>query len=156
MMKMNHKLKERGESMLEASHIKTGVKVATWKEAIKEAGQILVEAHSCTVEYIHAMIAAVEELGPYIVMTPHVALAHARPSPQVNQADMSLVVLDEAIEFGSVANDPVKLVFAFCAVDNESHLGLLGKLAKILNPETINRLREVKVASEAIKILGGA
>lgn len=140
--------------MLNASHVKTGVKVATWKEAIKAAGEILVEVGSCTVEYINAMIVAVEELGPYIVITPHVALAHARPSSQVNQADMSLVVLDEAVEFGSAANDPVKLVFAFCATDDESHLQQLGKLAANLNPETINKLSDARAVEEVIKILG--
>ena len=139
--------------MLDASHVKTGVKVATWKEAIRAAGEILVEAGSCSVEYINAMIAAVEELGPYIVITPHVALAHARPSSQVNQADMSLVVLDEAVEFGSVANDPVKLVFAFCATDNEGHLEQLCKLAENLDPEKVSKLSEARAVEEIIEIL---
>jgi len=139
--------------MLEANRVKTGVKVATWKEAIKEAGEILVEVGSCTVEYINAMIASVEELGPYIVITPHVALAHARPSSQVNQTDMSLVVLNEAVEFGSVGNDPVKLIFAFCATDNESHLQQLGKLATNLNPETINKLSKAGAVEEVLAIL---
>ena len=152
MRNKNHIL-ERGETMLDASHIKTGVKVATWKEAVRAAGQILVEAGSCTQEYIDAMIAAVCELGPYIVITPHVALAHARPSSEVIQADMSLVVLDEAVEFGSAANDPVKLVFAFCATDNESHLEQLGKLAANLTPETINKLSAANDTADVIKIL---
>lgn len=142
--------------MLDASHIKTGVQVATWKEAIKAAGVLLVEARSCTSGYVEAMITSVEELGPYIVITPSVALAHARPNHHVHQADMSLVVLDEAVAFGSASNDPVKLVFAFCATDDKSHLEQLSKLASILNPETINQLAEVEDAREAIKILGGA
>jgi len=140
--------------MLDASHVKTGIKVTTWKDAIIAAGEILVEAGSCTMEYVNAMIAAVEELGPYIVITPHVALAHARPSSQVYKSDMSLVVLDEAVEFGSVANDPVKLVFAFCAKDDEGHLQQLGKLAENLDPETIGKLSETGTVSEVIEILG--
>ena len=139
--------------MLNASHIQTGVKVATWKEAIKAAGDLLVKARSCSLDYVNAMITSVEELGPYIVITPHVALAHARPSGAVTQADMSLVVLDEAVAFGSAANDPVKLVFAFCAVDNESHLMQLGKLAENLNPETIEQLSRATSANEVINIL---
>ena len=35
---------------------------------------------------------------------------------------MSLVRLASPIEFGSEANDPVDLVFAFGAVDKEAHL----------------------------------
>jgi len=140
--------------MLNASHIRVGVKADTWKEAIKAAGQVLLEASSCTMSYVDAMIISVEELGPYIVITPHVALAHARPSLQVNQADMSLVVLDDPVEFGSVANDPVKLVFAFCAIDEGSHLEQLGKLAANLTPETINKLVATKSVSEVISVLG--
>ena len=139
--------------MLSVSHIRTGVKVDTWKEAIKAAGQILVDARSCTTLYTDAMITSIEELGPYIVITPHVALAHARPSAQVNQADMSLVVLAEPVEFGSVANDPVKLVFAFCATDDKSHLQQLGELATSLNPQTINQLSKANSTDEVIKIL---
>jgi len=139
--------------MLDTSHIKVGVKATTWKEAIKAAGEILIEVGSCTKEYVHAMITAVEELGPYIVITPQVALAHARPSQAINQADMSLVVLDEAVEFGSKANDPVKLVFAFCATDDASHLEQLGKLAEKLNVETINQLAGAEAIEEVIEIL---
>ena len=140
--------------MLDASHVKTGVQVATWKEAIKAAGEILVEVGSCTMEYVNSMIAAVVELGPYIVITPHVALAHARPSSQVKRADMSLVVLDEAVEFGSIANDPVKLVFAFCATDDEGHLQQLSKLAENLDPTTVDKLSGAGAVNEVIEILG--
>ena len=139
--------------MLSSINIKTGVKAADWREAIKAAGSILVEVGSCTEAYIDQMITAVEELGPYIVITPHVALAHARPSADIKKADMSLVVLDEAVEFGSQANDPVKLVFAFCATDNESHLEKLGYLAQRLNPETIEQLSNVKGVDEVLAIL---
>jgi len=139
--------------MLASSRIKTGAKATTWQEAIKEAGNILVEVGSCTEAYVDAMITSVEELGPYIVMTPHVALAHARPSSHVKQADMSLAVLHEAVEFGSVGNDPVKLVFAFCATDNEGHLEQLSKLAGHLNPETISRLSKATTVSEVLAIL---
>ena len=139
--------------MLNSSHIKTNIKASDWREAIRAAGEILVEVGSCETTYIDTMINAVEELGPYIVITPHVALAHARPSADIKKADMSLVVLDEAVEFGSAANDPVKLVFAFCATDNESHLELLGSLANKLNPETINELLDAKSVDDVLAIL---
>lgn len=139
--------------MLNPKNIKTNIKVADWREAIRAAGEILVEVGSCETAYIDTMIQAVEELGPYIVITPHVALAHARPSADIKKADMSLVVLDEAVEFGSESNDPVKLVFAFCATDNESHLELLGNLANKLNPETINALCDAKSVDDVLTIL---
>ena len=144
---------ERGDVVLNPNNIKTGIKVSDWREAIRAAGDILVDVGSCETGYVDAMVSSVEELGPYIVITPHVALAHARPSADVKIADMSLVVLDEAVEFGSEANDPVKLVFAFCATDNESHLEKLGSLAKNLNPDTINELLNAKGVDEVLAIL---
>jgi PTS system ascorbate-specific IIA component len=139
--------------MLEASHIRTGIKVGDWQEAIKAAGELLIEAGSCTMEYVEAMIDSVKELGPYIVITPHVALAHSRPSEAVNRSDMSLVVLEDAVKFNHDANDPVKLVFAFCAKDSGEHLKQLEKLALNLNPETVSALSNALSVEEVLEIL---
>ena len=144
---------ERGDKVLDPRNVKVDVQANDWRAAIRAAGEILVAANSCEPEYVDAMVKSVEELGPYIVITPYVALAHARPTVSIKRADMSLAVLREAVEFGSEANDPVKLVFAFCANDNESHLQHLGNLATKLNPETIEQLSNVKGVDEVLAIL---
>ncbi|MFG6128711.1 PTS sugar transporter subunit IIA, partial [Staphylococcus aureus] len=35
--------------------------------------------------YVEAMIESVNELGPYIVIAPEIAIAHARPNNNVHQ-----------------------------------------------------------------------
>jgi len=43
--------------------------------------------------------------------------------------------------FGNEANDPVKLVFALCAVDHDSHIQMLGELSALLSDnESVNIL----------------
>ena len=86
-------------------------------------------------DYTQAMIDAVDEFGPYMVLAPGLALAHARPEDGVLDIGVSLVTLDPPVNFGSKANDPVNLVIAFCAVDKTGHTDMLARLAMFLEDE---------------------
>ena len=63
------------------------------EEAIRRSGEILKSNGYVKDEYIEDMVKAVEELGPYIVIIPHIAIAHARPSESVLKNGISLVTL---------------------------------------------------------------
>ncbi len=115
--------------------------VADWRAAVELAGSLLVASGRTTTEYTGAMVAAIEELGPYIVIAPGVALAHARPGPSVLATGMSLVTLAEPVAFGNLANDPVSLVFALSAKDHDSHIELLQAFAQLMSdPASVNLL----------------
>ncbi|MGS0652272.1 PTS sugar transporter subunit IIA, partial [Staphylococcus arlettae] len=53
--------------------------VEHWSEAIDIAAQPLLNQRYFDQPYITAMINSVESLGPYIVIAPEIAIAHARP-----------------------------------------------------------------------------
>jgi len=106
-----------------------------WREAVRAAGAALVASGATTDAYTDEMIATVEELGPYIVIAPGIALAHSRPSPAVLRAGMSLVMLARPVAFGHTANDPVSLVIGLAAPDAEGHVGALATLAEFLVDE---------------------
>jgi PTS system ascorbate-specific IIA component len=103
-----------------------------WKQALELAGSALEQSHRTTSEYTKAMVTAFEELGPYMVIAPGIALAHARPSEAVLSTGLSLVTLSESIPFGNTANDPVALVIGLCAVDHDSHIELMAALSELL------------------------
>jgi PTS system ascorbate-specific IIA component len=87
------------------------------------------------------MVAVLESHGPYFVIAPGIALAHAKPSDAVISTGLSLVTLAEPIVFGNVANDPVRLVIGLCAVDHDSHIEMLSDLSAMLSDnETVNIL----------------
>ncbi|NBR65143.1 MAG: PTS sugar transporter subunit IIA [Micrococcales bacterium] len=109
---------------------------ADWLECFKLAGKALVDSHRVTETYIHEMISAFEELGPYMVIAPGIALAHGRPSAAVIETGLSLITLKEPVAFGSESNDPVRLVIGLAAVDHDSHLDLMAALSQILMDET--------------------
>lgn len=115
--------------------IRLRVAVPDWQSAVHAAGELLVEAEKCEQRYIEAMIEAVNEMGPYMVLAPGLALAHARPEDGVKEIGISFISLDPPVNFGSQANDPVSLVIAFGGVDNESHIDLLAQLARVLEDE---------------------
>jgi mannitol/fructose-specific phosphotransferase system IIA component (Ntr-type) len=107
--------------------------------------------------YIEAMIAMVEEIGPYIVIAPGVALPHARPEDGVKRPCLSLLTLDPAIEFGNEHNDPVSLVIAFGAPENEKHLDALRDVARLLeDSERLERLRSAASADEVLEVVSAA
>ena len=123
--------------------------------AIELAGELLVQSGKAKPSYIASMLEAVERFGPYIVIAPGIALAHGKPSEDVIETGLSLLVLKQAIEFQHSQNDPVQLVFGLAATDHESHLETMAMLAEVLsNQERVNALL-TSSESEQIRILLG-
>jgi ascorbate PTS system EIIA or EIIAB component len=102
-------------------------------QAISIAGELLVASQKVRPEYIESMLEAVEKFGPYIVIAPGIALAHGKPSDAVVATGLSLLVIQEAIEFEHSHNDPVQLVFGLAATDHESHIEVMAELAEFLS-----------------------
>ncbi|MFI0773751.1 PTS sugar transporter subunit IIA [Streptomyces sp. NPDC021212] len=118
--------------LLPAGCVRLDARAADWREAIAVAGGLMVDAGFTTAEYTAEMIAGVEEHGPYIVVAPGVAFAHARPSPAVRATGMSWVRLAEPVAFGHETNDPVTLVVALAATDTGAHTSAMASLARLL------------------------
>jgi mannitol/fructose-specific phosphotransferase system IIA component (Ntr-type) len=139
------------EKYLTADMIQLKVEVQGWEGAVRVGGELLLAAEKCTSEYIDAMVRTVNEMGPYMVLAPGLALAHARPEDGVHQVGLSLVTLKTPVNFGSAANDPVELVISFCAVDRERHVDVLKALALFLREEDNRRLlREAETVEEVL------
>ena len=110
--------------------IELAVASGDWREAIGAAGAALQASGRTAVEYTESMIRAVEDNGPYIVIAPGVALAHAAISPAVYSAGLSLIRLAEPVEFGP--GQPVSLVFALAALAGDAHAELMSEFAQWL------------------------
>jgi len=127
-------------AIIKRENMTVKVEVSNWEEAIKAVGQILVDADDIKEGYVKAMIEAVRDLGPYIVLTPGFALAHARPSEDVINNSMALITLKDPVSFGS-PNDPVKVILCLACVDQNSHLESLQQIAgRIMADGTIAKL----------------
>ncbi|MDY0395621.1 PTS sugar transporter subunit IIA [Virgibacillus halophilus] len=141
-------------AIISSDNIRVQVEVEGWQDAIRQAGELLRDNKSIEPGYITDMVQAVEDLGPYIVIAPHIALAHARPSEKVIRNDISVITLKKPIAFGSEHNDPVNIVFAFCATESDGHLEQLTNVAGLLDkPEVLQTLNDSNNQQEVYNIL---
>lgn len=130
-------------------------RAADWREAIKLAGDALVDSGCTTAEYTEAMIRMVDAHGPYIVIAPGLALAHARPGPEVRVDGLSVVTLAEPVEFGHAHNDPVWVVIGLAGAAADSHLAAVAELANAFNdPAVIPAIADAATREAVRKLLG--
>ncbi len=128
--------------------------ISDWREAIRKAGELLVNIDVAEPRYINAMIKFCEEHNAYIVLAPGIALPHARPEDGAKKVGFCLITLKKPIEFGHKVNDPVDLVIALCAPDNNSHIKALAQLAEILMDKTIlQKIRDAQTKKELLAII---
>jgi PTS system ascorbate-specific IIA component len=136
--------------------IAVGAEAASWQAAVELCGGLLVESGVAEERYVPAMVRTVEELGPYVVIAPGVAIPHARPENGAIKPGISLVILREPVEFGSEENDPVDLLFGFATTGSDAHVELIRALADFIGEqENLERLRRVRTEGEARDVLSG-
>ena len=136
---------------IDSSMIKLQAKADNWEDAVRQGGELLLSAGKCEQRYVDAMVEAVKTMGPYMVLAPGLALAHARPEDGVLELGLSVITLETLVEFGSELNDPVSLIISFGGVDKESHIGMLQALAKFLMvEENQDFLRQATSVTEAM------
>ncbi len=127
--------------------------VKDWVEAVKLSGTLLAVDGVIEERYINAMVKVTEELGPYAVIAPGVAIPHARPEDGAKRIGLSILVVKSGVNFGS-PNDPVYVVIGFAAIDKTSHLGVLKELAELLSiPDLVEKLRNSSSVEEIIDII---
>ncbi|OQB25603.1 MAG: Ascorbate-specific phosphotransferase enzyme IIA component [Firmicutes bacterium ADurb.Bin182] len=141
-------------NIIEDRNVAVNISAKDWREAIREAGALLVQSGCIDLAYIERMINAVEELGPYMVILPGLALAHAAPGPDVYKDAISLATLREPVKFNSAENDPVRVVLCLSCKDRESHIASLRRVATLLMEEDmVERLANAKTKEEILNLL---
>ncbi|WP_454163861.1 PTS sugar transporter subunit IIA [Gordonia iterans] len=141
--------------LLSPEAVALDVAAGDWRAAISAAGDLLTTTGVTTDVYTREMIDSVVEKGPYIVIAPGFAFAHARPSPAVHRTGMSWVRLATPVEFGHKTNDPVGLVVALAATDAQAHTRAMAELARVLgDPERRAALDVAQTPAAVLAILG--
>lgn len=150
---------EKGETslaqLLPIEAVAVRVAAADWREAVTVTGDLLVSTGSTTPRYTEQMIAALERLGPYIVVAPGFALAHAQASDDVLRTGMSFVQLAEPVAFGHKKNDPVRIVVGLASRDHSAHMAALKELSQFMvSREKVDQLAAAPGVEELAKMLG--
>ncbi|MFV0552849.1 MAG: PTS sugar transporter subunit IIA [Anaerorhabdus sp.] len=131
------------------------VNVQNAEEAIRYAGELLVKSNLIKPAYVDEMVDTYRNLGPYIVLAPHIAMPHSKPSDNVMKPCLSFCRLQQPIRFNHTENDPVHFVFALAGNDEFGHMALLQSLGKFLmDEENVKKLYTIHDFDGLIEILG--
>jgi len=133
--------------------ISLGVRASDWRDAVRLAGEALRRSGATRAEYTERMVQLVEDFGAYIVIAPGLALAHARPGPDVLEAGISVVTLTEPVVFGHPHNDPVGVIIGLAVATPDAHVTTVADLANVFNdPATIPALAAASDPHEVRRI----
>lgn len=137
--------------------ITIGATATDWRAAVTLAGDALHASGATTAGYTARMIQVIDEFGAYIVIAPGLALAHARPGPDVVRAGLAVVTLAEPVVFGHPHNDPVSVVLGLAVASSDEHVASVAALANVFNDSAvIPALAAAASPAEVVALMAGA
>lgn len=126
-------------------------KVDNYEEAIKMSCDILEKNGVVESRYFDAIKAKIQEFGAYFCIADGVCMPHARPEDGALKEGLCVLKLNNPVDFqGKLIN----IFFTLSAKDNESHLGLLKKIADVcMNKDKFNIIINSKNKTEIMEVL---
>ncbi|EGR1117717.1 TPA: PTS sugar transporter subunit IIA [Vibrio parahaemolyticus] len=125
-----------------------------WKDAISKSCEALIENGAIEPSYAEAIYRSHEELGPYYVVGPGMAMPHARPEDGVNRLSLAITVIQNGVNFNSKENDPVKMLVTLAATDSNSHVDAISKLAELfMNEEHVEAICNAQSKEDVLAII---
>lgn len=137
-------------SILSKDKVKLNAKVQDKYEAIRMAGQLLVDAGHASVEYIDKMIEREQTLSTY--MGGGLAIPHGTKDSKelIRSTGLSIVQIPEGVDFGD--GEKANLVVGIAAAGDD-HLDILTNVAMICSDDdNLERILKASTAEEMIAI----
>ncbi len=136
--------------ILTLAQIKVPGTAASKDEAIREAGQILVDAGAVTAAYVDAMFEREKSISTY--MGNYLAIPHGTNEAKdtISKSALSVVRYEDPIDWDG---NEVRFAVGIAGVNN-GHLEILGKIAVIFaDTDEVDRLIAAGSAEEVYEIL---
>lgn len=125
-------------------------KVENYREAIKISCNMLEAEGVVEARYYDAIINKIEEFGPYFCIAEDICMPHARPEDGAIREGLCIIKLNEPVDF---MGKTVRVFFTLSAKDNQSHLGLMKKIADIcMNKDKFNDLLNVETEKQLMEV----
>ncbi|UJF15777.1 PTS sugar transporter subunit IIA [Jeotgalibaca sp. MA1X17-3] len=142
--------------ILEKKSIKLNQSFTTKEEAIKAAGQLLVDSNYVDQNYVDSMLEREGKASTY--MGNFIAIPHGTDESKklIQSSGISVVQIPDGVNFGTAdAEKLVTVVFGIAGVGNE-HLDILSQIAIYCSEiENVAKLASAQSEDEIINLLGG-
>jgi len=119
-----------------------------WEDAIKFTSQSLIKQGCINDGYVDKMIKLVNEYGPYIVISPRIAIAHAQMEDNVKELGLALTVFPKGLILGK---NSVQFLFVLATPNQIDHLHILQNIISL--SESSNTMDDVLKSSSENEIL---
>lgn len=137
-------------SILSADQIRVNVKVSDKYEAIRLAGQMLVDAGHVEQEYVDKMIERENALSTY--MGAGLAIPHGTNEAKgmIKSTGLAVLQIPDGVDFSG--DEPAVLVVGIAAQNGE-HMDILTSVAMVCSDEdSMEGIRTAKTAEEILSI----
>ncbi len=125
------------ESLIENQSIKLGVAAGNWQEAVKVGTDLLVASGAVEPRYYDKIVSNINELGPYVILAPGLAMPHARPEDGVNRTAFALVTLKDPIFFDG-DDTPIQVLVTLAGSDNDVHMQGILEITQLFDDDDPN------------------
>ncbi|EFS03837.1 PTS system IIA component domain-containing protein, partial [Listeria seeligeri FSL S4-171] len=113
----------------------------TWRQAIKVGTKCLEDLSIIEPSYHEKIIENLKTYGPYMVIAPGVAIAHAGANDGVLMDGLGVTVIEDGILFYDRYEEPVHVIFTLALNTKEAH-SIVEQLMKLaLNEEKMNKIK---------------
>lgn len=137
-------------SLITPDVIQLRAKARDWEEAIYLAALPLLKKQCIKRTYIEKIIRTIRAEGPYMLITKHVALPHARPEDGALKLAMGITTLAEPVRIGDSENNPMKYIFTLSAIDQKSHINAMAELVSLLEKKEFYQVLDHAESGEEI------
>lgn len=128
--------------------------VADYHQALQICAEPLLNRRIITADYLLAIVQQHEQLGPYYVLAPGLAMPHVRPEQGALAKGLSLLKLTQGVCFGHTDFDPVDIIVMLAAEDNHSHIDMITALSELFScAEDMALLHQAASKKEIIHII---
>ncbi|WON76765.1 PTS ascorbate transporter subunit IIA [Serratia sp. UGAL515B_01] len=143
------------DSLADNNSIRLQAEAQDWQQAVKIGVDLLVEAGVVEPRYFDAILAGVEQFGPYFVLAPGLAMPHGRPEEGVLKTGFALVTLQTPVCFGDDDNDPIDILITMAAVDAKTHqeVGILQVVNLFDDEGNFERLRSCRSPQQVLDLI---
>ncbi len=102
--------------------------------------------------YIEAIKRLQNEIGPYYVVAPRIAMPHARPEDGVITEGLQLTVFKNGVDLGDKDNGNVYIALTLAATGAENHMNLIQSVATFFQDE--ERIAKIINCNSVEEIIG--
>jgi len=119
--------------------------ISNWKEAIRVASQPLLDKGHIRQHYIDKMISILEDKGPYVIISPGIALPHATPEDGVISVGMSMLLLKEPVFFLEDTENKINIIIILAPTKQNTHIRAMSELNNFLSKKSnLTKLRNAQ------------